>query len=72
MKSSEVIGFIYRRDAIFYEILQPLYFLPPINSSLIQHTFDIKNSELLVLSLNNTKLIIFLCIIGIAQSSYIT
>ena len=43
-KSSNITGFFYPRDAILsYEIMQQFYFLPPINSSFIQHIFDIKN-----------------------------
>jgi len=55
-KSSEIPGLLYPRDAVLlYEIIEQLYFLPSINSSLDRHTFDIIKFELLLLSRHNTK-----------------
>jgi len=55
-KSSEIPGVFYPRDAVLlYEIIEQLYFLPSINSSLNRHTFNIIQFELLLLSIYNTN-----------------
>jgi len=55
-KSSEITGDFYPRDSVLlYEIIEQLYFLPSINSSLDRHTFDIIKFEPLILSRYNTN-----------------
>ena len=48
------------------------YISSPLNSSPINHTFDIKPSELLAMSFCKTHMVKFLCIIAVAQSINIT